>query len=95
LDPLIALAFPAVFAAGVVSLILRFRRSIGVERQQIKWVVFGLVVALVGVVSTSFSSEDTPLNALVGGAAFLMFPLSVGSPCPLPPYDLDVVVRRR
>jgi signal transduction histidine kinase len=95
LDPLIALAFPAVFAAGVVSLILRFRRSTGVERQQIKWVVFGLVVALVGVVSTSFSSEDTPLNALVGGAAFLMFPLSVGiAVLRFRLYDLDVVVRK-
>ena len=95
LDPLIALAFPAVFAAGVVSLILRFRRSTGVERQQIKWVVFGLVVALVGVVSTSFSSEDTPLNALIGGAAFLMFPLSVGiAVLRFRLYDLDVVVRK-
>jgi signal transduction histidine kinase len=58
-------------------------------------VVFGLVVALVGVVSTSFSSEDTPLNALIGGAAFLMFPLSVGiAVLRFRLYDLDVVVRK-
>ena len=95
LDPVIGLAFPVIFGAGVVSLILRFRRSTGVERQQIKWVVFGLVIALVGVLATSFSNQETPLSALIGGAAFLMFPLSVGiAVLRFRLYDLDVVVRK-
>ena len=95
LDPVILLAFPLVFGAGVVSLIQRFRRSTGVERQQIKWVVFGLVVALAGVLATSFSNQETPLSALIGGAAFLMFPLSVGiAVLRFRLYDLDVVVRK-
>jgi signal transduction histidine kinase len=95
LDPVIAILFPAIFAAGIVSLVLRFRRSTGVERQQIKWVVFGLAVALVGIISTSFSSQDTVLNALVGGLTFLMFPLTVGiAVLRFHLYDLDVVVRK-
>jgi len=95
LDPLIAILFPLIFATSVVSLILRFRRSTGAERLQIKWVVFGLLVALVGIVGTSFSSEDSLLSAVVGGVAFLMFPLSVGiAVLRFHLYDLDVVVRK-
>ena len=95
LDPVIGLAFPLIFGAGVVSLILRFRRSVGVERQQIKWVVFGLSVSLVGIVSTSFSNEDTVLSALIGGFAFAMFPVTIAiAVLRFHLYDLDVVVRK-
>ncbi len=95
LDPVIGLAFPVFFGAGVVSLILRFRRSTGVERQQIKWVVFGLVVALVGILATSFSNENTTLSAVIGGGAFLLFPVSIGiAILRFHLYDLDVVVRK-
>ena len=97
LDPLIAVAFPAIFAAGVVSLILRFRRADGVERQQIRWVVFGLSVALVGIVASSFSNSnsDSFVGALVGGLAFLMFPASIAiAILRFHLYELDVVVRK-
>jgi signal transduction histidine kinase len=95
LDPVIAVLFPAIFGASVVSLILRFRRATGVERQQIKWVVFGLVVALVGIVATSFSTEETFLTALIGGGAFLLLPVSIGvAVLRFHLYDLDVVVRK-
>ncbi len=96
LDPVIGIGFPLVFAAGVVSLIMRFRRSTGVERQQIKWVVFGLVIALIGIVVQSFSgSQDTIVSAVIGGVGFLMFPLSIGvAILRFHLYDLDVVVRK-
>ncbi len=95
LDPLIGALFPGIFIASVVSLILRFRRSTGAERLQIKWVVFGLLVALVGIVATSFKTQETVVTAIVGGGAFLMFPLSVGiAVLRFRLYDLDVVVRK-
>jgi signal transduction histidine kinase len=95
LDPVIAVLFPGIFGASVASLILRFRRSTGVERQQIKWVVFGLVVSLVGIISTSFHGEETILTAVIGGGAFLLFPVSVGvAVLRFHLYDLDVVVRK-
>jgi signal transduction histidine kinase len=95
LDPVIGLAFPLIFGAGVASLILRFRRSVGVERQQIKWVVFGFSVSLVGIVSISFSNEDTVLSALIGGFAFAMFPVTIAiAVLRFHLYDLDVVVRK-
>jgi len=95
LDPVIAVLYPGIFAASVVSLVLRFRRSTGVERQQIKWVVFGLVVALVGITATTFNNQETILTALVGGIAFLLLPLSIGiAILRFHLYDLDVVVRK-
>jgi signal transduction histidine kinase len=95
LDPVMAFLFPAMFAASVVSLILRFRRSAGVERQQIKWVVFGLVAAFVGILGTGFTSNESTFNAVVGAAAFMTFPVSVGiAVLRFHLYDLDVVVRK-
>jgi signal transduction histidine kinase len=95
LDPLIAILFPGLFAVSLTSLILRFRRSAGVERQQIKWVAFGLLVALVGITSTTFSENETLLTAVIGGGAFLLFPLSIGiAILRFHLYDLDVVVRK-
>jgi signal transduction histidine kinase len=95
LDPVIAVLFPGIFGASLVSLVLRFRRSAGVERQQIKWVVFGLGVALVGLISTTFSTNETILTAVVGGGTFLLFPLSIGiAVLRFHLYDLDVVVRK-
>ena len=45
--------------------------------------------------ATSFSNQETPLSAVIGGAAFLMFPLSVGiAVLRFRLYDLDVVVRK-
>ncbi len=95
LDPVIAILFPAIFAVSLTSLILRFRRSSGVERQQIKWVAFGLFVALVGISATTFTSEETLLTAIVGGGAFLLFPVTIGiAVLRFHLYDLDLVVRK-
>jgi hypothetical protein len=96
LDPLIAVLFPGIFAVSIVSLVLRFRRAEGVERQQIKWVVFGFGVALAGILATSFSGdEDTIFSAVVGGSAFLLLPVSIGiAVLRFHLYDLDVVVRK-
>jgi len=96
LDPLMAVLFPAIFAASVTSLFLRFRRSTGVERQQIKWVAFGFTAAFVGITISDYVLADyLVLSAVVGGAAFLAFPLSVGaSVLQYRLYDLDVVVKK-
>jgi signal transduction histidine kinase len=95
IDPVIAVLFPGIFATSVVSLVLRFRRASGVERQQIKWVVFGLGVALVGIVSTTFSTSETIVTAVIGGGAFLLLPASIGvAILRFHLYDLDVVIRK-
>jgi signal transduction histidine kinase len=94
LDLVLAVLFPTIFALSVGSLFLRFRRSSGVERQQIKWVAFGLLAALVGIVGSEFIAEPV-LSAVVGGCAFLAFPVSIGiAVLRFRLYDLDVVIRK-
>ena len=96
LDSVIGLLFPVVFLASIGSLFLRFRRSAGIERQQIKWVAFGLAFAFVTIIVGDFVlSGSGVLAAVVAGAGFLAFPVSIGvAVLRFRLYDLDVVVRK-
>jgi hypothetical protein len=82
---------------GAVSLVVRFRRARGVERQQLRWLVLatGVVLALSVVVVTAVLSGAPVLASLVGGlcpaglsgaigAAVLRYRL----------YDLDRIISR-
>ena len=85
-----------VFLASVGSLFLRFRRAEGIERQQIKWVAFGLAFAFVTIITGDFVLGGSGfLSAIVGAAGFLAFPVSIGvAVLRFHLYDLDVVVRK-
>jgi hypothetical protein len=81
---------------GVVSMIVRFRRSIGVERQQLKWVVYAGAVAAGGFALTLFLSG--PLADAVFVVAFLAF---IGVPATAGIailryrlYEIDVVINK-
>ena len=94
LDPVIGLSFPLLFGLTLYSLFRRFRRSSGIERQQIKWVAFGFLSAL-ALILASMPITDPALNGLIGGIAFMMFPISIGvSVLRFHLYDLDVVVKK-
>jgi len=100
LDALAAVSFPLVAAAAfasIASLVVRYRRAHGVERQQIKWVAGAaclLVVAALGgdLASPWLGSGAGWIGILLGllciavamGVALLRHRL----------YDLDVVVNR-
>jgi hypothetical protein len=66
--------------AALVCLVLRFRSSRGVERQQLRWVVAGAGAAVVLLL--------LPLSELLGpwkdGVAVLCVPVSVGDGAALP-----------
>jgi len=47
-EDVIGTTFFVLFALGVASLFVRFRRSAGIERQQVKWMASGVLFALVG-----------------------------------------------
>ncbi len=87
--------------ASLVSVVVRFRHAVGVERQQLKWIAY--VVAMLGVVvavqflnSQTFNNSlvDTAMNTL-GDLASLAFPLTVGiAILRYRLYDIDVIVNR-
>ena len=81
--------------AGAVSLVLRFRRSRGVQRQQLKWlalaasmvgVAFVLLVATAGEAewASYFSSVSVLLLPVLVGVAILRYRL----------YEIDTIVNR-
>jgi hypothetical protein len=99
-----------VFLGGVVSLvwsqIYRFRRvSSPTQRQQTKWVVFGLTLGIAGTfpsqlpVDLSLVGGDTPLTLLLLDAGFslslMLIPLSIGvAVLRSHLFDIDVVINR-
>ncbi len=92
--------------SAVVALVYRYLRSSEpVQRQQIKWVVFGFTVTLIplGIVlvffaGTDFFAADTlagQLGFLVWLAFLMVFPLSVVfSILRYHLWDIDVIIRK-
>jgi hypothetical protein len=81
--------------AGVVSLVLRWRRSSGAERLQLKWFTYAAAVLAVAALATNDLGDSVPIGAvraaLIGpvlavatGVAILRHRL----------YDIDVVINR-
>jgi signal transduction histidine kinase len=92
--PVIGILLPGLLALAICSLVLRFRRASEIERQQIKWVVFGFISALVLIVISS-PIQDSALNGFIGGIAFIAFPASIGiAVLRYHLYDLDLVVKK-
>jgi hypothetical protein len=90
-----ALALVALLLA-VVSMIVRFRRSIGVERQQLKWIVYAGAAAAGGFALTLFLSG--PLANAVFAVAFLAFigvPVAAGfAILRYRLYEIDLLINR-
>ena len=92
IDPL---ALP-VFACAAASLIVRFRRSTGIERQQLKWISSSLV--FVGA-SLGITASGAPLfgNASFFVALFALAAMPVATGVAMLRYrlyDIDVVINR-
>ncbi len=94
---LAALAFPLMFGsalAGAVSLILRFRRSRGDERLQLKWFTFAAVLLVGGFFALALTN-GTGVAAL--GYAFLVALVPVAAGIAILRYrlyDIDLVINR-
>jgi hypothetical protein len=104
LSPLVdLLVFPALVVlvsliVGAVSLLLRFLRARGVERLQLRWLIWGAAVAslalLVAIASLILDEDSTLLNVALGVCA-AMFPLAAGAAIlRYRLYDLDRIISR-
>src|SRR6185503_13697602 len=100
INALQAVTVPLTIAAllgGVASMVLRFRRSEGTERQQMKWVVAGVVIWLVvfagSLVGAVAGFEDA--NAIPFVVSIALFPAVMGlAILRYRLYDVDLVIRR-
>ena len=95
--PLAALEF-AVALAATQSLVLRYRRTAGIERQQIKWLAFALgfcVPLYAATAALDFALGQRLLFPLVGSVVGPLFAGSIAvAILRYRLYDIDVVINR-
>ena len=87
------------FAAAGVSMVIRFRRSSGVERQQLKWFAFAVVVLVtyfvISAILEGLGVSEGAVGEFISGLAFLGIPVTVGiAILQYRLWDLDVVVKK-
>ncbi|MDP8948282.1 MAG: hypothetical protein M3N09_09330 [Actinomycetota bacterium] len=94
---LLYLTIPLLVVAGGMAVIVRFRRSRGDERPQLKWFAYAVAVMIV-VFVLWFSLELTglvPLSALAFTVPLLGLPIATGiAILKYRLYDIDVIVNR-
>jgi hypothetical protein len=82
--------------ASVASLIIRYRRAVGEERQQLKWVALGVIALAIGLVVTFVwqgLSDDT--ENFVIALALTAVPISIGiAILRYRLYDIDRIISR-
>jgi len=82
------------FGAGAVALTVRFRRSRGIERQQLKWILFGMVAMLVGITASNVIPGGI-FSDLAWGLGMLPLPLSLAIAITrYRLFDIDLVIKR-
>jgi hypothetical protein len=89
---------------AAASLVVRFRRSAGVERQQLKWFAFAALLAIGGLLMSGLGELLTPAwGEPIGGVGWIVFLATCVLGIPLAAgmailryrlYDIDVVINR-
>jgi signal transduction histidine kinase len=112
LEPVIDMAtalivvLPLLIVASAVSLVLRFRRSRGVERLQLKWLVAAgaivavlYLVAMISSIQVNWLMDDTPGWAyalqVISLGSFVLIPAAIGiAVLRYRLYGIDVVINK-
>jgi len=101
--PLIAIELVLAYGSPIVIQIYRYRRvSNAAQRQQTKWVIFGLVIALLLLFVSFFSGALFPPSSLYqltaepfSSLAFLLLPLSISIAILRSRlWDIDIIINR-
>jgi hypothetical protein len=80
--------------AAAVSLVLRFRRSRGVERQQLKWFTYAAALGVLVLVMTEYLPASGVINMLFG-LLFALIPVSAGlAILRYRLYEIDRIINR-
>jgi hypothetical protein len=96
LDTLTGVPYFPILFASVASLVVRFRRSGSVERQQIKWLAFAALVIPVWFLTNAPIEAAAPsLFLLIDSLIFAGIPVAAGiAILRYRLYDIDVVINR-
>jgi hypothetical protein len=89
-------ALAALLVAGA-SLVVRFRRASGVERQQLKWLLYAVAIAILGTPLLSLAPSRTPELVVDLASALLiaLIPVAVGlAILRYRLYDIDRIISR-
>jgi len=89
----------AVVGASAISVILRFRRAQGEERQQLKWIASAaamlILYAIIGVLIQTLAPRYQPAVELAEAPVFVALPIAVGiAILKYRLYNIDLIIRR-
>jgi len=89
----------ATMAAAASSLVLRYRSSTGIERQQLKWIAFAAVLVAVSIAPSGLIANSAGIPAklaqLLVIVAFASVPVAVGiAVLRYRLYDIDLLINR-
>jgi signal transduction histidine kinase len=98
-EAVFAVSLIGLLVGSVLSMVLRFRRSSGVERQQIKWVALAVAFLassfVLSTVASTIGLNSDLIDSIVSGIAFITLPVAVAvAVLQYHLYDLDVVVKK-
>ena len=92
-------ALLALFVLAIASMFIRFRRSTGVERQQLKWFAFASTLLAgyfaVSAILEAVGISEGPIGQMISGLVFAGIPVAVGiAILQYRLWDLDVVIKK-
>ena len=92
-------ALLALFVLAISSMFIRFRRSTGVERQQLKWFAFAATLLagyfIVSAILEAVGVSEGSIGQIVSGLVFAGIPVAVGiAILQYRLWDLDIVVKK-
>jgi hypothetical protein len=95
LDPVFTALAGILFAASVAALVLRFRKSSGLERQQLKWVVYTSTVGVTGILLAFVFGPIAQYVFPIGMVGIAAMPLAAGlAILRYRLYEIDRVINR-
>ena len=95
IGPVVLDAFLVLVLASVVSLVVRFIRSDGLERRQIGWLLYAAAVFIVVVTALDLVELNETLESVLYGAAYLSLPAAIGIAIfRYRLYEIDRIVNR-
>ncbi len=90
----LALVFMVTLGLSIASLVVRFRRSRGDEREQIKWLMIAATITLVWLLLPFERGNGGPID-FIQGFVLALIPISVGvAILKYRLYDIDVVISK-